>query len=61
MKAFTLRIPDDKNERIGEMAQKLGLSQNALIIALTEIGLDSYEKIIDSNRQEFLRFLAQKT
>ena len=60
MKSFTLRIPDEKSERLEQMAEKLSTSQNSLILSFMEIGLDSYETLIEQNRQEFLHFLSQK-
>jgi len=57
---FTLRIPEDKSERLKALSKEIGMSQNSLILAFIQIGLDSYEEAISLNQAEFRRFLSQR-
>lgn len=58
---FTLRIPTEENEEIKQLAKKLGMSQNALLLLAFNLFKQSYQSIIVQNQDEFLRFLSHKS
>lgn len=39
----TLRIPEERNEYIKEKANEIGLSQNAFMMMLIDLGIKLYE------------------
>ena len=56
---FTLRIPHEQNEEIRQLANALGMSQNALVLLSVNTFRESYAGLISENQEQFLRFLAQ--
>jgi len=58
---FTLRMSGDKSQALKSLSSRLGISQNALILAFIQVGIESYSNIIALNQEEFHRFLSQKT
>jgi len=51
----------DKSQALKSLSSRLGISQNALILAFIQVGIESYSNIIALNQEEFHRFLSQKT
>lgn len=58
-RTFTLRLSDEQNESIKELSEKIGISQNALILLFIDLGKESYKNIILHNQEEFYHFLSQ--
>lgn len=56
---FTLRLSKEKNKSIKELSEKIGVSQNSLILLFLELGIESYKEIILCNQQEFRRFFSE--
>ena len=56
---FTLRMPEEKNEKLRIMAQELDISQNALIKSFIDLSMKAYENIIFHQQEEFRHFLSQ--
>lgn len=66
MATLTIRLPDDKHNRLKELAQAKGLSVNKLIEELSTIALaefDAYTRFkamaVSGNPEEGLRILAK--
>ncbi len=45
--ATSLRIPESRNEYIKEKANEIGISQNAFIMMLIDLGIKLYEGKVD--------------
>lgn len=48
----SLRVPEAKNDYIKEKAQEIGISQNAFMMVLLDLGIKTYEAQAVINLQQ---------